>query len=435
MAMRQKFLNILFWSVISAAFIGPGTITTAAKAGANHGYSLAWALVFSVIACLVLQEAAARISIVSKKTLGKAIAEQYRHKKTGWLIIILVVGAIIIGSAAYETGNLLGAAAGTGIISSVNPSVWVVIISVVAAAALFFPRLQLLAMILGFIVVSMGIAFLITAIMIKPNSIDLFSGMMIPSFPEGSGLLILGLVGTTVVPYNLFLGSGIADKNQTITEMRFGLSIAIVLGGLISLAVLVVGTSVQGNFTFDALGQAIATKIGSWAVWFFGFGLFAAGFSSAITAPLASALTAKDLFQKNEDPKWDTRGRYFIFTWGFVLLSGLVFGTIGLKPIPAIIAAQALNGLILPFISVFLWFAVNNIKLMGEKGVNTTKANILFGLVIWVTIILGTQNLVTAFLKAFGYAAESDLLYLVVVSLIAFTASLFMFIKVQKKNA
>jgi NRAMP (natural resistance-associated macrophage protein)-like metal ion transporter len=105
--MKKKLLNILFWSVISAAFIGPGTITTAAKAGASLGYSLLWALAFSTFACLVLQEAAARLTIVSGKSLGRAIAETYGQKKGGWLVFVLVLGAIILGSAAYETGNLL----------------------------------------------------------------------------------------------------------------------------------------------------------------------------------------------------------------------------------------------------------------------------------------------------------------------------------------
>jgi len=429
--MRKKLLNILFWSIISAAFIGPGTITTAAKAGASHGFGLAWALVFSVFACLVLQEAAARLSIVSKKSLGKAISNRYQDKRFGWLVFVLVIGAIVIGSAAYETGNLLGATSGIGIFSALKPSAWVVIISVTAAIALFFPRLQLLAKILGFLVVLMGIAFLITAFMVKPDPGDFFTGIMIPNLPAGSGLLVLGLVGTTVVPYNLFLGSGIADKDQALYEMRFGLAIAIILGGIFSLAVLVVGTSVQGEFTFVSLGQAVAAKIGNWAVWFFGFGLFAAGFSSAITAPLASAITAKDLFQKNKNPKWNSRGRYFIFTWGFVLVSGLVFGTIGLKPIPAIIAAQALNGLILPFISIFLWFAINNKNLMGAEGVNSFIANILFGIVVWVTLILGGQNIITSILKTLGNDTEAGKLYIIMIASASFLFTLFLFFRVQ----
>ena len=54
--MKKRFLNILFWSILSAAFIGPGTVTTAASAGAEFSYKLIWALIFSVIACYVLQE-------------------------------------------------------------------------------------------------------------------------------------------------------------------------------------------------------------------------------------------------------------------------------------------------------------------------------------------------------------------------------------------
>ena len=77
------------------------------------------------------------------------------------------------------------------------------------------------------------------------------------SLPDGASLLVLGLIGTTVVPYNLFLGSGIA-RGQKLGDMRFGLSIAVVLGGLISMGGLVVGTAVDGPFVFAALADALA---------------------------------------------------------------------------------------------------------------------------------------------------------------------------------
>jgi Mn2+/Fe2+ NRAMP family transporter len=430
--MKKRLLNILFWSIISAAFIGPGTITTAAKAGTSYGFSLAWALTFSVAACFVLQEAAARISIVSGKSLGRAIVAQFHNKKLGWLVFLLVIGAIIIGSAAYETGNLIGAASGVGIIGSSSAVFWVILIAIVAGLALLFPRLQLLARILGFLVVLMGVVFLVTAFMVKPDTSEVLNGLLVPRFPGGSGMLILGLIGTTVVPYNLFLGSGIADKKQTVSEMRFGIASAVILGGIVTFAVLAVGSAVSGEFTFLALANVLASKVGEWAIWFFGIGLFAAGFSSAITAPLASALTAKDLFQKNEDPAWNKNGRYFIFTWIFVLLTGVVFGTIGLKPIPAIIAAQALNGLILPFISIFLWFAVNNTKLMGAEGVNKFVADLIFGLIVWVTIILGARNLIVAFQSSFGIENRQENLALIFTTIVAFLFTAFLFTRIQK---
>jgi Mn2+/Fe2+ NRAMP family transporter len=428
--MKKRLLNILFWSVISAAFIGPGTITTAAKAGASFGFALLWALVFSTLACLVLQEAAARISIISGKSLGRAIADKYRDKSWGWIVFVLVIGAIILGSAAYETGNLLGAAAGLTTIFSSDPRIWVILICLVAAAALLFPRLQVLARILGFLVVIMGFAFLFTAILLQPDFSSLIKGALLPSLPAGSSLLVLGLVGTTVVPYNLFLGSGIADKSQEIKEMRISLAMAIILGGVISMAVLVVGSSVEGEFTFDALGKALSFKLGSWAVWFFGIGLFAAGFSSAITAPLASALTAKDLFDNEKNHNWSGRGKYFILTWGFVLIAGLIFGTAGLKPIPAIIAAQALNGLILPFVSIFLWYSINDPGLMGTDKTNPGAANMLFAIVVWIVTLLGIQNVVHALLKIFHYETWDELTIILII--LSFLSTSYFYYKTQK---
>lgn len=390
--MRKRLLNILFWSVISAAFIGPGTITTAAKAGAEFGFSLLWTLAFSTMACLVLQEAAARLTILSGKSLGIAIAERFKHKKAGWLIFVLVIGAIILGSAAYQTGNLLGAAEGVRIFTNIPTATLVLITGLFAFVALLFPGLKIIARTLGFLVVFMGITFLYTAFVIKPEMANLVHGAFAPSFPDGSGLLLLGLVGTTVVPYNLFLGSGIADKKQTLDEMRWGISVAIILGGIISMAVLVTGTAVNNEFTFMALSRVLNDKLGNTAVWLFGFGLFAAGFSSAVTAPLASAITAKDIFGKPGDKKWQFNGLYFKMTWMFVLFIGLGFGMVGFKPIPAIIAAQALNGLILPFVSVFLWLAINDPKFVGQK-LNSIQGNLLFGLVVWVSLLLGSWNI------------------------------------------
>jgi Mn2+/Fe2+ NRAMP family transporter len=208
--------------------------------------------------------------------------------------------------------------------------------------------------------------------------------------------------------------------------------VAVILGGIVTLAVLVVGSAVSDEFTFRALAQMLASKVGHWAIWFFGFGLFAAGFSSAITAPLASALTAKDLFQKSGDKAWDKNGRYFISTWAFVLITGVFFGTIGLKPIPAIIAAQALNGLILPFISIFLWFAVNNSKLMGPGGVNKPAADLIFGLIVWVTLILGTRNLTVAFESSFDIGSMQEKVLLLTTSVLSFLVTASIFVRIQQ---
>ncbi len=408
--MRQRLINILFWSVISAAFIGPGTITTASKAGAEFGFDLLWALVFSVIACLVLQEAVARVTIRSGINLGQAIRNHYQGRSSFTLVLVLVVGAIIIGSAAYETGNLLGAVAGLEILFPVKTHILVLLIGLFAVLALSLPSLRNIARLMGFVVAIMGISFFTTAILLKPDLGEIIKGSFMPTLPgtSGAGLLILGLIGTTVVPYNLFLGSGIAQESQSVKEMRFGLSIAVIFGGLISMSVLVVGSFVSGPYSYEALVNTLDKELGSWIVVVFAIGMFAAGITSAITAPLASAITARGLFSGKHPEKWSHRSRNFIASWGIVLLTGVILGMLGLKPIPVIILAQALNGLILPFISIFLVFVVNNPKIMGHDSLNGTFSNLLMLAIVWVTIVLGIMNLSNALTRVFPALGNSQ---------------------------
>lgn len=385
----RRILAIAFWSVIAAAFIGPGTVTTAALAGARHGLSLLWALTFATVACFVLQEAAARLTIVTGRDLGEALRERF----PGIAIVGLVVGAIVVGCAAYEAGNLLGAAAGIGLALPVSPRAATAGLAVVAAAALWNRPPDGVAKLLSLLVAVMGLAFLWTAVALQPPVGALVRGALVPSRPEGSDLIVLGLVGTTVVPYNLFLGSGIA-AGQRLREMRFGLAVAVGLGGLISMGILVVGTAVNGPFGFRETAGILSSRLGPGSSDLFAAGLAAAGLSSAITAPLAAAVTARGLFSaSSDDPRWSARGARFRAVWGSVLAVGIVFGLSGLRPIPVILLAQALNGVLLPVAATFLLVAVH------ERGRPSSPA---LAAIVLVTVFLGTDGVLRATHSALG---------------------------------
>ena len=426
MSIKKRIVSVLFWSVVSAAFIGPGTVTTATKAGANFGFDLLWALVFSTFACLLLQEASARITINSGMNLGQAIAKQFEGKSSKTLILLLVIGAIILGSAAYETGNILGSIAGLSLVFAIPQKILVILIGILAFIALNFRSIQGIARFMGGIVFFMGLAFFTTAIQLNPPIGEILKGSFVPTIPEteGAGLLILGLIGTTVVPYDLFLGSGVLNKKQAISEMRFGLSVAVILGGIISMAIMTVGTVIETEFTYETLAQALTYRIGSYAVYIFGFGMFAAGFSSAITAPLASALTAQSLFEEKSKTRWKTQGLYFRLVYTGILVVGLFFGLMEIKPIPAIILAQAFNGLILPFIAIFLIYVINDPVLMGKNNTNGWISNILMAIVMWVTMIMGVISVTRAFASAFSITIDNPNKMVVIVSIITFFLSI-----------
>jgi manganese transport protein len=404
----RRLAQVLFWSIISAAFIGPGTITTAASAGARHGARLLWALAFSTVACLVLQEASARLTVVSGRDLGQAIRDRFRGGALGVLLPGFVLSAVVLGCAAYEAGNLLGGVEGA-VLGTGLPRVWLTLGgSGLAFALLWLGTTQTVSRVLGGVVAFMGVAFFLTAVRLGPDPVTLVRGTLLPTLPPGSSFLVMALVGTTVVPYNLFLGSGIA-RGQTLGELRFGLGVAVVLGGLISMAVLVVGTVLEPPLAFDALGGALRDRMGAWAETLFAFGLLAAGLSSAITAPLAAAVTARSLLtavgsERDTGPgaAWREGSWRFRSVWVLVLLTGMVFGLAQVRPIPAIILAQALNGLLLPFVAVFLLLLVNDAHVMGREGLNGAVSNVAMGIVVAVAVLLGTLNVSRAVGAAAG---------------------------------
>lgn len=395
---RTRLLSVLFWSIIAAAFIGPGTVTTASKAGASLGMGLLWALLFSIVATIVLQEAAARITIASGKNLGEILAIKYGAEGRSRIKVLLFL-AVAFGCAAYQAGNMLGALGGIALFANWPQSVMTVLLAVICAAFLWSGNYKRIANLLGLVVALMGMAFIFAAFRSELPA-GAWDKAFVPEVTNANALLIIGLIGTTIVPYNLFLGSGIS-KGQTMTDMRWGLALAVIIGGLISIAIMVVGTQVEGAFSFPAIAAAMTDKMGAQGSVIFGIGLFAAGMSSSITSPLAAAVTAQSLFD------WSPTSRNFRLVWLSVLGVGLLFGLLEVKPIPAIIMAQAINGALLPIIAIFLLLTANDQQLLGTPFANGIGLNIITLLIVGITCFLGLHNVWKALEKIF--AGMSDL--------------------------
>ena len=391
---------VILWSIIAAAFIGPGTVTTAASAGAGHGSALLWAVLFSVIATFVLQEAAARISIASGHDLASVLRQRYSSGAGKALVLALVPGAILLGCAAYEAGNILGGTAGVMLALDISREAVTLAIGGLAALLLVLGSPRRIAQAMATLVALMGAAFLMVAITLSPSLVEITSGLLIPSLPGGAGLLVIALIGTTVVPYNLFLGSSIA-RGENLSATRFGLALAIGLGGIITGAIVVVGAALDGEFSFLALANLLAAELGPWARYMLAGGLFAAGLSSAVTAPLAAAYTARGLFAQADDPRWQPQGLHFRLVWLTVLAAGLGFGLADIRPTAAIILAQAFNGLLLPLVVLFLWRAANDRALIGSDA-NGPLANLATGFVAVIAAGLGGFALWRAASTAIG---------------------------------
>lgn len=394
----RRFRGIGPGAVIAAAFIGPGTVTTATLAGAQFGYTLVWAITFATLATIALQEMSARLGVVARTDLG-GVVRQRLHGVARALAAALVVSAIVVGNAAYQTGNLLGAALGLAGLSGVESSLFAPAVGLVAFALLWTGSYGLLERALVTLVAVMGVVFLATALAVASSWGDIASGAVRPALPAGSNHLALALVGTTVVPYNLFLHASAARQRwQGASDLGFArvdTAVSVGLGGVISAAILVTAAGLPtGTRIHSAIEMAGALEptLGTWARSFFSLGLFAAGLSSAITAPMAAAYaTAGALGWSSDLRSAKARG-----VWGLVVLAGTVVAFAGPAPVPAIVFAQAANGLLLPLIVAFLLWAVNDRTLLGRHA-NGWVANLVGFAALAVALALGGRLLWQAF--------------------------------------
>lgn len=133
--------------------------------------------------------------------------------------------------------------------------------------------------------------------------------------------------------------------------------------------------------------------LGDKAQWFFALGLFSAGLTSAITAPLAAAYAVTGALGLSDDMK----SRSFKAVWMVIILVGVSVAALGFKPLPAILFAQATNALLLPVIAIFLLVVMNKSQALGQFK-NSWKSNIAGVVVVGTVVGLGCYKLVNVFL-------------------------------------
>ncbi len=387
--------------LVAAAFIGPGTVTACTLAGAQFGYALLWAMLLSIIATVVLQEMSARVGIISQRGLADVIKSELKTPWVKYLVLGVILSAIVVGNAAYEGGNIGGATLGLQAVFGIEHThIYPIIIGIIAFTLLYFGNYKVLEKVLVSLVILMSLSFLITAIITKPNISEIVKGLFIPSVPENSILTIIALVGTTVVPYNLFLhASLVSEKWKSTSDLgaaRRDTIISIALGGFVSMGIIIAATTISNKNITNVmdLAEGLEPLFGSMAKYFMGIGLFSAGITSAITAPLAAAYVVNSCFGWNASLN-DIR---FKLVWMAIIVIGISFLLFGIKPIEVIKFAQVANGILLPLIAIFLVWVVNRETVLGNYK-NTLFQNILGILIIVITLILGLKSI----LKVFGY--------------------------------
>jgi Mn2+/Fe2+ NRAMP family transporter len=327
----KEVTSMLYWSMLAACTVGPGTVVTCARAGAEYGYNLIWTLIFASVLAYTLQEGTARLTIVSGKSLGQCLRVKYRHgpKIYGTAVICwLVAISVFIGNTLYECNNWAG---GIDAVFAIPDQYWpyitdegwngvgwrvgfCILYGVVVLLLLYWDKVDLLGMLLGFVMMSMVALFLVVVCYMTIPLNKLGWGFLpnIPDKKEGAAEptdIILSLVGTTSIGFNLFLGGSMAKGRKLGTAQR-GIAFSTISALEVSVLILIVGAGTFSDadsgtreFSVDKLADLIQSVINVVGVYIFAFGFIAAALSSMLAVPLGAALTADSVFCQCEEEK------------------------------------------------------------------------------------------------------------------------------------
>eukprot|EP00092_Neocalanus_flemingeri_P007784 GFUD01008404.1.p1 GENE.GFUD01008404.1~~GFUD01008404.1.p1 ORF type:complete len:574 (-),score=113.54 GFUD01008404.1:1319-3040(-) len=311
--------NMLYWTMLAACTVGPGTVVTCARAGAEYDLSLIWALIFASILAYTLQEGTARLTIVSGKSLGQCLRVKYRHGAkiydtavVCWLVAVLV----FFGNTLYECNNWAGGIDAILAIPGLTNTNAIRIGSCCAYAAcalalLYWDKVDMLGMFLGIVMMCM-VALFFVVVVVMGLDMKLLALGLVPNIPakksEASAEpadIILSLVGTTSLGFNLFLGGSMA-KGKKLESSQRGIAFSTISALEVSVLILIVGAGTfhedsSEPFSIKMLANLIRSLIGEVGVFIFAVGFIAAALSSMLAVPLGAALTADSLFSRCEE--------------------------------------------------------------------------------------------------------------------------------------
>lgn len=391
--------------LVTGAFIGTGTITTSIVAGTNNGYTLLWASVtLAVIMVMVLQEMVARLSLATGQPLGQLI----RDKIGLWASIIAVL-AITGGNTIYSVGNLAGVNLSLdGLVPGVSGTLWMAVVTLIYWILLMLGRYALLEKTIMLLVGVMSLTFLFNMFYVTPDYPAVIKGLITPRFELSNTMLVLGLIGTTVVPYNLYLhSSGVIerqwhrDPQHYFRLMRFDTFVPIFLGGIVTMSVGVVAAAVlhplhesQGLEISSAREMAMSLEpfLGPAAYTFFRIGLFAA----AVSCMPMAALSAAYVFTQSFKLSTDLKSTPFRLVFSFVAWVPLLLALSIERPVWTIILAQTVNGMLLPISAVLILYLINKKGMVGDQYRNGWITNTLGGIAVLFAIYMGVTNILSS---------------------------------------
>jgi NRAMP (natural resistance-associated macrophage protein)-like metal ion transporter len=370
-----------------------GGIATYSVAGAQFGYSLLWIMVPATVALIIVQEMASRMGAVTGKGLSDLIREEFGFRVTFWLMLALVVtnfGNVMAEFAGVASGLELFGVSKYVIVPLAALFVWALVVhgtydsveKIFLAASLFF------------------VTYVVSGVLARPD----WKAAALSTLPRPESLgfrnygylsMVIGLIGTTITPWmQFYLQASIVEKGVTLRQYaasRIDVVIGCLFADLIAWFIIVACAATlhtAGRFNIETgadAAQALRPLAGDYAYLLFAAGLFNASLFAASILPISTAYAVCEGlgFESGLDKRFDEAP---VFYWLYTALIVFGAGALLLPRFPlfrVMVLSQVVNGVLLPFVLVFMLLLINDRELMGDQ-VNSRWYNA----VAWFTVVV-----------------------------------------------
>jgi NRAMP (natural resistance-associated macrophage protein)-like metal ion transporter len=384
------FLSVLGPGIITANVDNDaGGIATYSVAGAHFGYSLLWTLIPITVALIVVQEMVARMGVVTGKTLADLIRENFGVRMTFFLMLSLLLADM--GNTVAEFAGWASAMEIFGVSKyiSVPIGAFAVWLLVVKGTYRFVERIFLIAC-------TVFLTYLVSAYLVHPPWGQIMLDTVKPSFEFKVPylMMLIGVVGTTIAPWmQFYLQSAVVEKNIKVENYgasRMDVIVGCIMTDVVAFFIIVACAAtmyVSGIKITDAKDAAVALAplAGRYASILFAIGLANASLFAASILPLATAYYVCEGmgWESGVDKNFKTAPQFMWLYTAIIAIGALIILIPNAPLIPIMLISQVVNGVMLPFVLIFMLLLINNEDLMGDFTNSKT-----FNIIAWATVVI-----------------------------------------------
>lgn len=380
--------------LVTVGFIDPGNWASNFAAGSEFGYSLLWVVTLSTVMLIILQHNVAHLGIVTGLCLSEAAT---RYTPT-WVSRPILATAVV-ASISTSLAEILGGAIALQMLLGI-PVIWGAVLTTAFVLIMLFTNSykRIERAIIAFVSV-IGLSFIYELFLVQIDWPMAARGWVMPSFPQGSMLIIMSVLGAVVMPHNLFLHSEViqsheynkkdeASVHRVLKYELFDTLFSMIIGWAINSAMILLAatTFYTNNIQVEELQQAkslLEPLLGNNAVTIFALALLMAGISSTITSGMAAGSIFAGIFGESYHIKDSHSQVGVVLSLGVALL---VIAFIG-DPFKGLLISQMVLSIQLPF-TVFLQVGLTSSRKVMGKYVNSRWSSfILYAIAATVTIL------------------------------------------------